>query len=232
VADDEHLERVRLLREQGRSPQEIARILGIRPAEASRLVRAAAVLAQAAVPEQALAGCWISPGWSTGLAVGDHPSWPRHDDPAGGSEGLVSVLVARRPRYGKVSACGYLADVYCLGVKNALGPEVMDERDLHGFVRRYFSAYHGDPVEAPIDLACEIVFGSVDYAQGLGFEPHPDFAAAAGHLGTWAGPGTISFGKDGKPLYVFGPYDDHRSIISTLTCTVGQGNFEVLAIAG
>jgi hypothetical protein len=84
----------------------------------------------------------------------------------------------------------------------------------------------------PIDLACEIVFGSVHYAQGLGFEPHPDFAAAAGHLGTWAGPGTISFGKDGKPLYVFGPYDDHRSIISTLTRTVGQGNFEVLAIAG
>jgi len=61
VADDEHLERVRLLREQGRSPKEIARILGIRPAEASRLVRAAAVLAQAAVPEQALVGCWISP---------------------------------------------------------------------------------------------------------------------------------------------------------------------------
>ena len=232
MADDEHLKRVRLLREQGRSPKEIARILGIRPAEASRLVRAAAVLAQTAVPEQALAGCWISPGWSTGLAVGDRPGWPRHDDPAGGSEGLVSVLVARRPRYGKVSACGYLADVYCLGVKNALGPEVMDERDLRGFVSRYFSTYHGDPVEAPIDLACEIVFGSVQYARGLGFEPHPDFAAAAGHLGTWAGPGTISFGKDGKPLYVFGPYDDHRSVIKTLTRTVGQGNFEVLAIAG
>jgi hypothetical protein len=232
VADNEHLERVRLLREQGRSPKEIARILGIRPSEASRLVRAAAVLAQATVPEQALAGCWISPGWSTGLAVGDRPGWPRHDDPAGGSEGLISVLVARRPRYGKVSACGYLADVYCLGVKNALGPEVMDERDLRGFVRRYFSTYHGDPVKAPIDLACEIVFGSVQYARGLGFEPHPDFAAAAGHLGTWAGPGAISFGKDGKPLYVFGPYDDHRSVIRTLTRTVGQGNFEVLAIGG
>jgi hypothetical protein len=230
MADDEHLERVRLLREQGRSPKEIARILGIRPAEASRLVRAAAVLAQAAVPEQALAGCWINPGWSTGLALGDHPGWPRHDDPAGGSEGLIAVLVARRPRFGKISACGYLADVYCLGVKNALGPELMDERDLPGFVRRYFSGYRGAPVEAPVELARELVFGSMRYARSLGFEPHPDFAAAAGHLGTWAGPGTISFGKDGKPLYVFGPYDDHRSVIRTLTRTVGQGNFEVLAI--
>jgi hypothetical protein len=73
----------------------------------------------------------------------------------------------------EVSACGYLVDAYCLGVKNALGPELMDERDLRGFVRRYFSTYHGDPVEAPIDLAREIVFGSVRYARGLGFEPHP-----------------------------------------------------------
>ena len=34
------------------------------------------------------------------------------------------------------------------------------------------------------------------------------------------------------PGYVGRPYDDHRSVISTLTRTVGQGNFEVLAIAG
>jgi hypothetical protein len=31
------------------------------------------------------------------------------------------VLAARRHRHDKVSVCGYLADVYCLGVKTALG---------------------------------------------------------------------------------------------------------------
>jgi hypothetical protein len=232
VPTDEDLERVRQLRERGRNPKEIARILGIRPAEASQLVRAAAVRAQAATPEPALAGCWLSPGWSTGLDIGDHPGWPLSNDLDEGSQGLISVLVARRVRYGKVSACGYLAGAYCLGVKNALGPEPMDERDLRGFVRRYFFGYYGDPVEAPIELAREIVFGSVEYARSLGFDPHPDFAAAAGHLGSWTGPGVISFGKDGKPLYVFGPYDDHRWVIRTLKRTVGRGNFEVLAISG
>ena len=73
---DDRLERVRTLREQGRNPKEIARILGVRPAEASQLVRAAAALAQDDAPEPALVGCWVSPGWSTGLAIGDHPGWP------------------------------------------------------------------------------------------------------------------------------------------------------------
>ena len=84
----------------------------------------------------------------------------------------------------------------------------------------------------PIELAREIVLGSVRYARGLGFDPHPDFAAAAGHLGSWTGPATISFGKDGRPLYVFEPYDNPRYVIRTLKRTVGRGNFEVVAIAG
>jgi hypothetical protein len=115
VQSDERLERVRLLREQGRTPQGDRVRRGVRPAEASQLIRAAAVLTQAAAPEPALAGCWISPGWSTGLTIGDHPGRPLGDDPAGGTEGLIAVLAARRVRYGKVSVCGYVAGVCCLG---------------------------------------------------------------------------------------------------------------------
>jgi hypothetical protein len=72
----------------------------------------------------------------------------------------------------------------------------------------------------------------VAYARGLGFGPHPDFAAAEGHLGSWAGPGAITFGRDGKPLYISGPYDDPGPVIRTLERTVGRGNFEFLAVAG
>jgi hypothetical protein len=232
VQPDERLERVRLLRERGLTPKQVARALGVRPAEAGRLVRAAAVVVQAESPGPALAGCWISPSWSSGLTVGDHPGWPLHEDPAAGTDGLAAVLVARRHRHGKVSVCGYLADVYCLGVKNALGPEIMDDLVLSGFVRDFFSGYGGDPLEVPVGLAREVVFGSVEYARGLGFGPHPDFAAAAGHLGSRAGPGTITFGKDGRPLYICGPYDDPRPVIRTLERTAGRGNFGFLAVAG
>ena len=230
---DERLERVRTLREGGLTPKQIARTLNIRPAEAARLVRSAAALSQAETSEAPLVGCWISPTWSTALTIdGDHPDWPMSEDRTAGTDGLVSVLVARRHRYDKVSVCGYLADVYCLGVKNAMGPAIMDELELSRFRGLYFASYHSDPLDAPIELAREVVFGSLEYARELGFEPHPDFAAAAGHLGPWTGPSSITFGKDGKPFYVSGPNDRPDSIIRTLRDKVGDGNFDFVLVAG
>lgn len=229
MPSDALLEQVRLLREQGQAPKQIARTLGIRPAEATRLIRTAAALAEATEPE--LVGCWLSPTWSTGLGLGDHPGWPTHEDPDTGTDGLVAVLVARRHRYDKVSVCGYLADVYCLGVKNALGPMLMDDVGLRRFLDEYYAGFHGDPIEAPIELAREIVFGSLEYARGLGFEPHPDFEAARGHLGPWTGPSTITFGKDGKPFYISGPHDNPEPIVRKLENSVGAGNFNVLMAA-
>lgn len=227
----DQLEHVRLLREQGHTPKQIARTLGVRSAEAAKLVRAAAALAQADAREPTLAGCWISPAWSAGLTITGHPDWPRSDESTAGTEGLVAVLVARRHRHDKVSVCGYLTDVYCLGVKNALGPDIMDEIQLRAFRQEYFAGYHTDPLEVPIELACDVVLGSVEYARGLGFEPHPDFAATRAHLGTWDGPSAITFGRNGKPFYLSGPYDNPRPIIQTLRNTVGDGNFDFLAAA-
>jgi hypothetical protein len=228
---DEHLGQVRLLRKRGLTPKQIARTLGVSTAEATRLVRTVAMTAQAGA-EPALVGCWISPTWSTGLTLGDHPDWPRHEDEGAGTDGLVSVLVAREHRHGRVSVCGYLADVYCLGVKNAVGPNIMDDLGLHRFLDQFFSAYHDDPLAAPIELAREIVFGSLEYARDLGFDPHPDFAAAQGHLGPWTGPSTITFGKNGKPFYISGPHDNPRAIVRTLERTAGAGNFDYVLVAG
>ena len=177
-------------------------------------------------------GCWISPYWSTGLTVGEHPGWLAHENPSGEPGGMVSVLVARRPRYGKILVCGYLTDVYCLGVKNALGPELISDTRLRSFIRDYFARYHDDPLPVPIELAREVVFGSVEYARGLGFEPHPDFADAAELLGSWTRAGHITFGMNGKPMYFPGPFDDQPHIIRTLTRTVGRGKFDFLSFAG
>jgi hypothetical protein len=57
-----------------------------------------------------------------------------------------------------------------------------------GFLADFFIAYPGGPLPAPIELAQNLVLGAVDYAQTLGFDPHPDFYLAKPHLGDWQPP--------------------------------------------
>lgn len=100
-----------------------------------------------------------------------------------------------------------------------------DATGLRRFTDRFFSGFDGTPVPAPIDLANHLVWGAVAYARELGFEPHPDFAAAARHLDPLTGPSAIGFGCDGTPHYVQGPYDDADHIMRTLRERVGVDNF-------
>jgi hypothetical protein len=130
--EDDLRRRVRELRAAGRSPKQIARALGVGPATIAPLVRAMARQDAATQQEPAVVGCWVSPGWSTALTIDKHEDWPDVAIPDGGPEGVACVVVARRHRPPRVSVCGYLLDVYCLGVKNALGPQIMNERDRVG----------------------------------------------------------------------------------------------------
>ncbi|MDQ3153485.1 MAG: helix-turn-helix domain-containing protein, partial [Actinomycetota bacterium] len=189
----------------------------------------------AAADPDPVVGCWVSPGWSTGLTVACHEDWREPDPPQHGAEGLTGVIVARRARPQRVSVCGYLVDTYCLGVKNALGPETMNDRDLPAFRRGFFAAFEGagEPLAAPLEMARHLVWGAVDHARQLGFEPHRDFDPAAGHLGgPWQDTSAITFGRDGVPFYISGPHDNPNAVLRTLTRSVGEDGFDFLAAVG
>jgi hypothetical protein len=226
---EELLERVRALRRQGRSPKEIARALGLPRATVTPLIRTIAAESNKDAPERTIAGCWVSPGWARGLTVHGSPAWPGLDVRAdSGASGLVTIVVARDLSGSRVSACRYLVDVYCLGVKDAFGPRVMDRRKLPEFVFRTFSAYDGSPMAAPVELARQLVFGAIEYARGLGFEPCSDFDARADHLGPRQGSSVISFGREGKPFFIQGPRDNARQIMRTLENSVGRDGFHFI----
>jgi hypothetical protein len=228
---DELLERVRALRATGRTPKGIARSLGLRPAQVTPLVRTIAAENHAGASERKLAGCWVSPGWSQALTVEGYPGWPDVDAADSEALGLVSVLVTRQERYGRVRLCGWLVDVYCLGAKDVVGPRVMDERRAAAFRSSFFAAYQARPLEAPLELAQHLVFGAVEYARSLGFEPARGFAATTDQLGSWVGPSAIGFGRGGKPFFVQGPQDDADAVLQTLERSVGRGNFTFLVQA-
>jgi hypothetical protein len=229
VTDRDLLDDVRRLRSEGWSPKAIARALGVRPAEIAPLVRQAA--AEAATPAEIpeLAGCWISPAWSRDLLVERREGWDDVDLGPDGPAGIALVFVARAVTRDRVSACGYLVDTFCLGVKNTIGPARMARADLPAIVRTYFIAFPAPPLAAPIDLAQHLVHGAVAFAGHLGFAPHPDFRTVRGHLGELREPCAIRFGQRGRPLYVAGPHDDPLAVMKTLRASVGSDGFAVAA---
>ena len=231
MGEAELLDQVRQLRGEGRTPKQIARALGMPPSTVAPLVRAVAAQRRGPAAEPQVVGCWVNVGWSLGLSVDQSRGWVDESPSEDGTGGLVSVLVARRHRWDKVSVCGYLVDVYCLGVKNVLGPEIDDEPALRRLLPNYYAAYPHGWQDAPIELAQHIVFGAVEYARGLGFEPAAGFAQAAHHLGAWEGPGAITFGKECKPFYISGPRDNPRKVVKTLEHAVGPPpNFDYVVM--
>jgi hypothetical protein len=229
MSDERMLEDVRTLRAQGMSPKAIARALGVRPATIAPLVRRIAQETPPEPPGAAPVGCWVSPGWSAGVTVERRDGWNDVDLGPDGPQGLALALVARDARRHRVTVCGWLVDTFCLGVKNAIGPEDMSRGDLPHFVRTYFMAFPAPALSAPIALAGHLVLGAIEFAASLGFSPHPDFAQTRGHLGEHTEPCAFTFGHEGRPLYVAGPHDDPIAIMQTLRASVGSDGFAVAA---
>jgi hypothetical protein len=109
------LDRVRELREAGRTPKEIARALKMPPSAVAPLIRSVAA-AEGRTGEDALIGCWISPGWSSSVQAPERPDWPGSaPSERTGHSGLVTVLIARDRGGSTAGVCFYLADTWCLG---------------------------------------------------------------------------------------------------------------------
>ncbi|WP_194893830.1 helix-turn-helix domain-containing protein [Catenulispora pinisilvae] len=222
MSDVRIAEKARSLRQDGMAPKAIARALGLSVADVVAALNDAVPTGGGDEPQ-----CWVSAGWSFGLGLDGAPDWVGYDRPSADAErgGLVAVLVARhREHASKALVVGFLLDVWCLGIKDAHPGEAMSHTELAEFRQLYFNTFESY-LQVPAALARDLVFGSVAYARGLGFEPHEDFEAAADVLGLSQDESPIRFGRDGQPFYMDGPYDDPGFVLRTLKRTVGDGNF-------
>ena len=155
--------------------------------------------------------CWISDDWKDG-------------------SGLVQIIIARQQPNGKICCGSYLVDKYCLGLKDTFAkPNLSLER----YQELYESMNSRQPMtECPIELAHQMVYASIDYAAQFGFEPQRDFATSQYVLaprGELKEPYKLKFGKNGKPLFIAGPYDDTKKILKQLEQTAGPGNYDYIA---
>jgi hypothetical protein len=144
-------------------------------------------------------------------------------------QGMSHVLVSRKLNSGNVAFAAFLVDMYCLGVKDALFNVTSRSRydwELCDKLFRDREIFKLEPEEAR-----KLVEGAVEYAGELGFPPHPDYLKAKrifGNIDAGACTKKFVYGKDGKPYFVAGPYDNPsrcRRIISTLTDRCGPDGF-------
>lgn len=229
----EQVQEITRLRAVNLSPKQIARKLGLRPASVNAFLRQQAQ--EATLSRQArgelppLERCLINEKAARRLLDPRNEEDAYYEDDDWGA-GLAQIFVTRVER-NQYLLCGYLVDYRCLGVKDALGPRKLNQSQYQAMVEQAYANFNQDYREISLEQAQSIVFGAVEYSAQLGFEPHPDFAAAKAHLGK---PPEellpIEFGEDGKPFYVSGPYDNPEKIIAKLRETVGKGNFDCLIL--
>ena len=155
-------------------------------------------------------GCWIRPGWD--------------------EDGLAVVVIARRQPDGNIVFGNYLVDYYCLGLKdtfcNANIPAGQFRQQVLPKIFR-----EDRPLSISPALAHELIYGGIEYAAQFGFRPQRDFKLSQYILDPpemHPRTGQVEFGKDGKPFFVSGPYDNVDAIIRQLRRTAGEGNFEFL----
>ena len=89
------------------------------------------------------------------------------------------------------------------------------------------------PEPCEVSLAHELIYGSIEFARKYGFEPHRDFETASLVLDLpdlQPKKHNLEFGKDGKPFFIAGPYDNVQRIVNTLMRTAGEGNFNYLTM--
>ena len=143
---------------------------------------------------------------------------------------IIQILVSRRSPQGQVAAGVFLVDLGCLGVKNAYGRVFNTQGEYASELRNEVSARQ-EMIDADLDLAAKIIREGVAYAQELGFRPNRDIRDARLVLGD-ADPDAcdeeIPLGKDGKPLFVSGPYDNVDRIMDKLTRKLGPDGFHYM----
>lgn len=127
--------------------------------------------------------------------------------------GIASILVVRKQPNHKFTYGVYLLDIYCMGLKNTtLEFDVSYEK-----VKLVKSRLSDDLEDLSFEKTRSIIFGGIDYAKKIGFEPALDWERSQYIVGSQRPYiDDYEFGFEGKPNYVQGPNDNVVKIMKTL----------------
>jgi hypothetical protein len=216
------------LRAKGLTPKQIAKNLGLKVSQVGEIVRASAEQETLARKERGelapIAQCYVNTDCRQRLLENREES-----SIGGGERGLATVCVARTTGHERYEVCTYLVDYWCLGLKDTIGLKKFNGTQYREFLEMVYEHYDSYQ-QISFTEAQAIVWGSIEYAKTLGIKPHRDFEQTKAHLGEWKGEMQLKFGRDGKPFYFQGPYDNKDKIFKALRESVGDGNFDYVLV--
>ena len=142
---------------------------------------------------------------------------------------FTPMVVSRKRANGNLVAATYIVDLTCLGVKETSFIYDIDPYSYQENIKGMAQGMNVKFIKIDANLAHNIIYGAVEFAEDCGIEPHKDFTNVTEYI---LDPVEsvdymeVHFGdENGKPYYFAGPYDDSKKIIATLRKTVGEGNF-------
>lgn len=148
--------------------------------------------------------------------------------------GIGSVIMTRKTNDNNILMSVFLVDIYCLGIKNSMVKFFSEEK------YRYFLEQMREEKMKTIHPACarKLLEKAEEYAADLGFSPHNEYREAKkifGDIDSAACPRSFTFGKDGKPFYLAGPFDNPRfkkNVLNTLEKKCGPDGYHYLLPVG
>jgi hypothetical protein len=143
--------------------------------------------------------------------------------------GMGTLILARGATPHLLASGVFLLDVFCLGIKDVMFESL--ERDE--FTRYVEASDAGSPLVSitPSD-ARKLLRSLAVWSQSIGCPPHRDFAAVErlfGDVSADESEADFPFGRDGKPLYIPGPFESATLIrrrIEHLQKHLGSDGFE------
>jgi len=138
--------------------------------------------------------------------------------------GIVTVATVRELPNGRTFLGSVVVDRTCLGIKDGFAREI-DPGQVEAFLDQ-LADMHGGLEEVDAQTALSVVHHAIDDAAKLGFQAHADFPAPM-----FPRPETLvatPYAGLARPIYVPGPYDDVRRIVTKLTAARGEGGFEMV----
>lgn len=143
---------------------------------------------------------------------------------------LANIAIIRQHANGNQTACMYMVDLFCLGAKDTvyffnLPPYEMEER-----LETIFDEL--DMKAISYDLAHNIIYAAIEFADEYGLKPHKDFTKTTQFFLEEDNDNIplieIECGRAGKPFYINNGYENaaqERQILKQLEKTAGEGNF-------